>query len=254
LTNATSAGGSLVMRKEHLEMNRTKRHLWVLVLVMILLAIPTIVVFAKELGSLTVSGPGIDGEMTLDHEGGMMKLEQTGFFDQSLSIQPPENLGAGYNITAYLSLDGKIVPFVQMVYYATDSDEPGYVHYTARWAGESLQPVDQWRQLSKDADTAFRGLLEEYKIALQPAFVTVAEAAPVVKEPVVEPAIAGPSEKESAVKATVAGQEIAASTTTPTATAIPNQVIMALAVSFLVLLGAGLILRRRVESQRSPQV
>jgi hypothetical protein len=233
------------MRKEHFEMNKTKRHLWLLVLVIGLLAIPTVVVFAKELGSLTISGPGIEGEMTIDHPGGMMKLERTGFFDQSLSIKPPEKLGPGYNITAYLNLDGKVVPFVQMVYYAADENQPGYVHYTARLTGESLQPVDQWRQLNKDADTAFRGLMAEYKITLQPAFGSAAAAAaavkpaidaePAVVEPVVEPAVAAPA-------------------ATPGVSTVPNQVILALAAALFILLGAGLIIRRRTVSQQSPQV
>lgn len=222
-------------------MPQAKRHLWVLILVVMLLAIPTVVVLAKELGSLTISGPGIEGEMTVDHEGGMMKLEQTGFFDQSASIKPPENLGAGYDITAYLNLDGIVVPFVQMVYYAADEDQPGYVHYTARLTGESLRPVDQWRQLSKDADTAFRGLMEEYKVALQPAVVTVAaEAAPIVEpvvnaEPVVKEPVAAPAAK-------------------PAVSVAPNQAILILAVSLLVLLVAGLMIRRHTESQGSPQV
>ena len=223
-------------------MNRTKHHLWVLALVLILLAVPTVVVFAKELGSLTIKGPGIDSEMTLNHPASMMKLEQTGFFDQTHSIKPPENLGAGYDITANLNLDGKVVPFVQMVYYATETDQPGFVHYTARLSGESLQPVDQWRQLNKDADTAFRSLMAEYKITLQPAVVTAAEvapaakpaieAAPVVKEPVVEPADAAPAK-------------------TPAVPEISNMVIRLSLVALLLLLGAGLMFRRRTESQRS---
>lgn len=221
-------------------MNKTKRHLWLLVLIISLLAIPTVVVFAKELGSLTISGPGIEGEMTIDHPGGMMKLERTGFFDQSLSIKPPEKLGAGYNITAYLNLDGKVVPFVQMVYYAADENQPGYVHYTARLSGESMKPADQWRQLNKDADTAFRGLMAEYKITLQPAFVAAAAAAPVVEpaidvKPAAEPAVAAPA-------------------ATPAVSVVPNQVILVLAAALFVLLGAGLIIRRRTVSQRSPQV
>jgi hypothetical protein len=237
-------------------MNRTKRHLWVLVVILVLLAIPTAVVFAKELGSLTITGPGIDGEMTLDHHESMMSLEQSGFFDQALSARPPENLGAGYDITAYLNLDGKIVPFVQMVYYATDGSQPGYVHFTARLTGETLRPVDQWRQLSKSADAAFLGLMDEYKITLQPA-VTVAaaaEAAPVVKpaseaaakepvsEPVSEPAVIQPETSKAQAPAE-----------TPTVSAVPNQLILALAASLLVLLGAGLMIRRRTASQRSSQ-
>jgi hypothetical protein len=240
-------------------MNRTKRHLWVLVLVLVLLAIPTAAVFAKELGSLTITGPGIDGEMTLDHHDSMMRLEQSGFFDQALSARPPENLGAGYDITAYLNLDGKIVPFVQMVYYATDGSQPGYVHFTGRLTGETLRPVDQWRQLSKSADAAFLGLMDEYKITLQPAVpvAAAAEAAPVVKaaseaaapaakepvsEPVSEPAVIQPETSKAQAPAE-----------TPTVSAIPNQLVLALAASLLVLLGAGLMIRRRAASQRSSQ-
>lgn len=212
-------------------MNRTKRHVLSLILLIALLAIPT-AVFAKELGLLTISGPGIKGEMTIDHEGGMMKLERTGFFDQSLSIKPPENLGTGYNITAYLNLDGKVVPFVQMVYYAADENQPGYVHYTARLSGESLKTVDQWRQLNKDADTAFRGLMAEYEITLQPAVIAapaeVAPAAPQVKQP--EPA--------------------AAPVTSPTPVPTPY-IFGAVIAAILALSAAGLILKRRAVRQPS---
>ena len=222
-------------------MNRSKRHLWVLALVFILLAVPTVVVFAKELGSLTIKGPGIDGEMTLNHPASMMKLESEGFFDQTLSIKPPENLGDGYNITAYLNLDGKIVPFVQMVYYATDGSEPGYVHYTARLTGDSLQPVDQWRQLNKDAEIAFRGLMDEYKITLQPAVVSAAEAAPVAKSAVeAQPALKGP-----------VAEPAAAPVKTPVVPLTSNTIVLVSVTSLLVLLGAGLMFRRRTGSQRS---
>jgi hypothetical protein len=231
-------------------MSRTKRDLWVLVLVLALLAIPTAAVFAKELGSLTITGPGISGEMTLDHPGGMMKLEQNGFFDQTASIKPPENLGDGYNITAYLNLDGKVVPFVEMVYYATDGSQPGYVHYTARLTGESLQPVDQWRHLNKNADIAFRGLMDEYKITLQPAIIAAAEAAPAMK-PASEAAAKEPVSEPAAVLPETG--KVQPPVETPAAPAVPTPVLLALATSLLVLLGAGLVIRRRAASQQSPQ-
>jgi cell envelope opacity-associated protein A len=125
--------------------------------------------------------------------------------------------------------------------------------------GETLRPVDQWRQLSKSADAAFLGLMDEYKITLQPA-VTVAaaaEAAPAVKpaseaaapaakepvsEPVSEPAVIQPETSKAQAPAE-----------TRTVSAIPNQLVLALAASLLVLLGAGLMIRRRAASQRSSQ-
>ena len=90
-------------------MNRTKRYTLSLILIIALLAISTSVVFAKELGLLTISGPGIKGELTLKDPNDTMKLEQSGFFDQAVLAKPPKNLDmkAGYNITAQLNLDGK---------------------------------------------------------------------------------------------------------------------------------------------------
>jgi len=211
-------------------MNKTKRHILSLMMLIALLAIPTLVVFAKELGLLTISGPGIKGELTLSDPKDMMKLEQSGFFDQTSYMKAPENLGQGYNVTAHLNLDGKMVPFVQMVYYPAEEGKPGYVHYTGRLNGESLKTVDQWGTLRLEADTAFRSLMTANNVTLQSALITspaaAAPAAPAVVEPVVAPAVSR----------------------------IPVQPpygILALVATILVLLGAGLVLRRRTVSRPS---
>ena len=221
-------------------MNQTKRHILFLAGLIALLAIPTFVVFAKELGLLTISGPGIQGEITLNDPNDMMKLEQSGFFDQASYVKPPENLGQGYNITAHLNLDGKMVPMVQMVYYPAEEGQPGYVHYTGRLNGETLQTVDQWGQMATPAETALRNMMTANKIVLQPAVV----AAPAV----VAPAAIKPvkSEEQNAVQP---------ASDPPVASAAMQQqayyVGAVLAVSILLLLGAGFVLRRRASSQRS---
>src|SRR5688572_31760208 len=152
-------------------MNRTKRHILSLIMLIALLAIPTLVVFAKELGLLTISGPGIKGELTLKDPNEMMKLEQSGFFDQAVLAKPPAGLGEGYAITANLNLDGKVVPFVQMIYYPTNEGQPGYVHYTGRLNGETLQKVDEWNLLTRASDDAFRSLMTANNITLQSALI-----------------------------------------------------------------------------------
>jgi hypothetical protein len=211
-------------------MNMTKRHILSLIMLIALLAIPTLVVFAKELGLLTISGPGIKGELTLKDPDQMMKLEQSGFFDQAALAKAPAELGEGYAITAHLNLDGKVVPFVEMVYYPTEVGQPGYVHYTGRLNGETLQKVDQWNILSRDADTAFRSLMTANDITLQSALIKapaeVAPAEPAVVEPVVAPAV-------SSVPAR------------------PPYGILALVATILLLVGAGLVLRRRTVRQTS---
>jgi len=219
-------------------MKKTQRRLLFFVLVLALAAVPTLVVLAKELGSLTITGPGIKDEITVDHPGGMRKLESTGFFDQASFTKPPQNLGEGYNITAYLNLDGKIVPFVQMVYYPNEVGKPGYVHYTGRLEGESLKTVDQWSILTTDADIAFRGLMDVYDIKLQTAVLAAPAAA--------EPAVAEPE----AAKPSVA-VPVTSSSNSPVSAAPIQPVYVAGTAAILLLVGAGLVLRRRVIQQRS---
>jgi hypothetical protein len=211
-------------------MNRTKRSILFLVLVIGLLAISTSVVLAKELGLLTISGPGIKGEVTLKDPDAMMNLEQSGFFDQTAFVKPPANLGEGYNITAHLNLDGKMVPFVEMVYYPTNEGEAGYVHYTGRLNGEKLQTVDQWQTLTVSADKAFRSLMTANNITLQSAL---------IKAPAVEPA---------APAAVEAGEPAVAAPTVSPAPAQPSYLIPSVIAAILLFVGAGLVLRRRTVS------
>jgi len=211
-------------------MNKTKRHILSLIMLVALLAIPTLAVFAKELGLLTISGPGIKGELTLSDQKDMMSLEQSGFFDQAVLAKPPSGLGEGYEITAHLNLDGKIVPLVEMVYYPTDAGQPGYVHYTGRLNGETLQKVDEWNILTRDADTAFRGLMTANNITLQSALIKapaeVAPAVPAAVEPIVAPAVSPMP-------------------------AQPPYGILALVTTILIVAGARLAVRRRTVSHPS---
>jgi hypothetical protein len=208
-------------------MSKTKRPILLFAFVVALLAIPTFVVFAKELGSLTIAGPGIKGDLTLSDHESMMNLEGSGFFDQTAFIKPPENLNmdGGYSITAHLNLDGKVVPFVQMVYYPVSEDKPGYVHYTGRLNGETLKPVDEWNMLSLSADKSFRELMTANNVTLQSALVVAAVKA---QEPVAP-----------------APQPAPAPAASP---AIPTSYLFIGIAAVLLLAGAGLVIRRRTVS------
>ena len=218
-------------------MNR--KRIWILVLTIALLVIPSTVAFAKELGLLTITGPGIKGEVSLNNHDDMMNLEQSGFFDQAKFVKPPENLGQGYNITAHLNLDGKLVPMVEMVYFPAEEGQPGYVHYTGRLNGESLQTVDEWAQMRPQAETALRDLMTANKITIQPAVIVApAAVAPVAIEP-------AKSEEQTAVQP-------ASSTSVATPTVPQQAYYMAAALAILlIVVGAGLVLKRRTAGQQS---
>ena len=167
---------------------KVHKHILLVFFILALLTISTTVVFAKELGLLTISGPGIKGEVTLNDQDAMMTLEQSGFFDQAVLSKPPAGLGEGYNITAHLNLDGKLVPYIQMVYYPTNEGQSAYVHYTARLEGETLQTIDEWHLLNRNADGVLREVLTANHITVQSALVKAPEVVAPAQEPVAEPA------------------------------------------------------------------
>jgi len=207
-------------------MNRTKWHLVLLTLIVVLLSFPSLVALAKELGSLTITGPGIKGELRLTDPKIMMDLEQSGFFDQAVLTKAPKdlNLDAGYTIIVQLNLDGKIVPYIEMVYYPTNEGQPGYVHYTSRYHGGTLQTVDEWDILGREADSTFRSLMTANHVTLQSALVI------------------------APVKADVPAASAAKPVTAPLASPAPIQtsyIALAIAVTIMLLVGAGLAIRRR---------
>src|SRR5215510_12511262 len=146
---------------------KTKRHLLSVLLAIVLLAIPT-TVFAKELGLLTITGPGIKGALSLNNVDQLNRIMGAGFFDQTdMMSKAPENLGQGYTITAQLNLDGKMTPFIKLVYYPAEKGQPGYVNYIGRLDGSTMRTVNEWGQLSLSADNAFRDVMTANKVTLQ---------------------------------------------------------------------------------------
>jgi len=205
------------------------------ILLLVVLAIPTLSVFAKEGMSMTIRGPGIKGEVTLGQSDLLMSLEDSGFFGFSGNvslIKPLENPGEGYNITASIIENGKPIPFVEMVYYPAEEGQAGYVHYISKVSDGSLKPVDEWERLPLSADKAFRRLMDANKISLQAAVLTTS-AAEAVKQPQTQPEV----------------QSANPSNAVAPPTQVPYSAIAAIAV--LLALGAGVFLRKRVTSQRS---
>lgn len=208
---------------------KVHKHILLVFFILALLTISTTVVFAKELGLLTISGPGIKGEVTLNDHDAMMTLEQSGFFDQAVLSKPPAGLDEGYNITAHLNLDGKLVPYIQMVYYPTNEGQSAYVHYTARLEGETLQTIDEWHLLNRNADGVLREVLTANHITVQSALVKAPEVVAPAQEPVAEPA----------------AEHLVAPTAAPIQ--MPY-LIPAFVVSILVLVGFALAIKRRTVS------
>jgi hypothetical protein len=203
-------------------MKKIQRQALCVLSVLALLAFPTMLAAAKELSSLTISGPGIPGQVTLEDPKEMMDLQQSGFFDTTSFIKPPADLGAGYTLTTHLNLDSQVVPFLEMVYYPAARGEAGYVHITGRLNGDTMQasPADDWARVQPAAAGAFADLLASHQITLQ---------------------VAVPSVRASA----------AASTAAPASTMPAPAATLAAVAALVVLAGAVLLIRRRAGRRRS---
>jgi len=226
---------------------RTKRHILAVVLALALLVLPT-TVFAKELGLLIITGPGIKGNVTVNDQSVLMKLESSGFFDQSNRLkQAPENLGEGYTVTSHLNLDGTMTPFIEMVYYPVEEGRAGFIHVTGRLDGTTLRKVDEWSQVSLNADNFFRTVMAAQNVTLQSAIVAEpAAVAPVVAAPQTnseaEPVVAPQSQPEV--------QPASVPVARPTPVQVPYGALALTALVFA-LSGAALMLRRRAVNQGS---
>ena len=194
-------------------MKATLRILYSLLL-FALLFLPTFAVLAKELGLLTISGPGIKGEMTIDNPSQLQSLWEAGIIDTNGFAKAPDGLGAGYTISTFMRVENnELIPFIQMVYYPAEPGQAGYVHIIGRLEqGNTLSPADQWTRMSLSADKALRTVMSAHAVELQAAFVAApAAAAPAAQaaQPAADPAAQSAAQSMPAPSPAVAWGAIA---------------------------------------------
>lgn len=156
-------------------MKRFPRLMIASILTAAMLVIPGMLAAAKELSTLTVRGPGINGTLALTSQAGLMQLQQYGFFgtvsDTSTLANVPQNLGEGYQVAGYLNLDGTPVPFVQAVYYPAIAGSQGYMHFTGGFDTATMKPTrtDRWAVVSAQGAAAFSSMLAVQGVTVQTA-------------------------------------------------------------------------------------
>ncbi len=154
-------------------MKRIPRLTLASILAVAVLLVPSLLASAKELASLTISGPGINGVLTLNNPQGLLQLQQYGFFgtttDTSTLQSIPRSLGQGYTVTGYLNLDGTSVPFAQGIYYPAIAGQQGYIHFTGGYDGATMKPtkVDRWAVVTPSAAAAFSKMVASQGVTLQ---------------------------------------------------------------------------------------
>jgi hypothetical protein len=131
----------------------------------ILLAIPAGMALAKELGGLTISGPGIQGTLTMDDPEAMRELEQTGFLEPSKSVNLPKGLGEGYILTILLNLEDGPQPWIRVAYYPGQAGQSSYFNFVYLMEGSINKPGGEWYLAEPKVESALRELLGAHGVA-----------------------------------------------------------------------------------------
>jgi hypothetical protein len=157
-------------------MNGKPKLVLVLVFVLTLLLASAGLVWAKELGALTVSGPGIKGQVDIDGQQSLSRLEMSGFFEPGKIVTAPEGLGEGYTITQHLVMESGPIEWQELVYYPGSAGLESYIYWVGPLSPDAPQNSDRWTVVQPEADEVMRSLLKAYGVTVVAAVLPQVEA------------------------------------------------------------------------------
>ncbi len=115
---------------------------------------------------VTITGPGLDEMIDITDPDIVEPLSMAMLEDFEQSINMPERLGPGYELTRYFRLeDGTYRPIDQVAYYPNLYGGSGYVNYIGivnGWSGYD----GEWFRAREEADRLMRQVLFEHDILL----------------------------------------------------------------------------------------
>jgi len=200
-------------------------------LVAALLLTPTAIVAAKELGALTISGPGIKGELRVDGTQEMARLDGAGFFDLSRKVEAPQGLGEGYTIVRYLNMEDGLVAWDKIVYYPDPAGGSDYIYYAGGIDKNNQGYSTGWYRARTGSAQVFQSVLAAHGVTIAVG-APAPQAAPA--ESVAQPPIG--AKAETAVQ--------------PQVEAGSPDVMPALGIGLVAVLVAGLAIARGLSAQR----
>jgi hypothetical protein len=149
---------------------------------------PLLTAWAKEAVSITISGPGLAGEVQVTDEDVFRALSDTGGADMSASLLPA--LADEFYVIRIGIGDetGQVFATTVYHYYADPQGSRGYLQYFDVEGGES-SAEGNWFRAPAAWDGAFRSVLQSYGVTLDrvPAALPAAQSQPAVLAPAAVP-------------------------------------------------------------------
>jgi hypothetical protein len=140
--------------------------IWLFVLLLLLW--PTGLALAKgPAAKVTITGPNLREEIEVTHSTVLEALSLAQFEEFSQSIEAPEGLGTGYELTRYFKDGSRLWAFDHLHYYPDPAGGPGYVFYDGLLEGGWSEYDGKWFQVSATGETALQRLLAEEGVAIE---------------------------------------------------------------------------------------
>jgi hypothetical protein len=150
-------------------MNRRLSHvlLCTIIVATSLLALPHRVNAKGPAARITITGPGLTGEVVIEDRATLDTLSMAALEDFLAPLTDiPENLGPGYELTRFYQDDnGSYIPFDRVMYYPDRSGQGGYVLYEGivnGWSGND----GRWFPARPASDVVMRRVLADHGVVL----------------------------------------------------------------------------------------
>jgi hypothetical protein len=156
-------------------MRKSTRRLFTLALIAALALIPLSVAFAKgPPEQVTISGPGIDGEITIADSNVLNAFSFYQFNDLNRRLdEPPQVEGDGYKITRWLTQQKQgtrqLLPWDTLTYYPDPAGGPGYVFFDGLDPSiGSTEGQGRWFLASEEGGAAMQAIIRAHPVRHDP--------------------------------------------------------------------------------------
>jgi hypothetical protein len=146
-----------------MSMKITRRIIWIGLALSLL--IPTTLVAAKELGKITITGPGISGVLIVDDPDELQTLIEGDIMDFTTAVPAPEEPGEGYILTMHLKMEQDIQPMLQLTYYPDQAGGPGLFNAVILMPESGkVDPAGKWYQVPGRTERTIMKMLASHGV------------------------------------------------------------------------------------------
>ncbi len=142
-----------------------RRISWIVIVLSLL--IPTMLVSAKELGKITITGPKISGTLIIDDPDELNRLSGEAIMDYTTQVSAPASPGEGYVMTIYMRMEEDLRPALQLTYYPNQVDGQGFFNSVILMPESgTVDRAGKWYQVPRRTESSLKKMLVSHGVTI----------------------------------------------------------------------------------------